>query len=155
LEAALKIPAKIKIVISADGVPKEGMFAFIKLVMARRNSFGFLFGPSSASGKVEVTRAQVLQEARKSMQLFLMDYVEIENHWTGKLQITPMNRERATRALSAYRLFRRYEYPQNYEKDLQAAEALLLQLSGQSLSASVQCEAAQQVAVECVAVPAV
>jgi len=131
-----------------------GMFAFLKFVMARKNSFDLLFGPSDAEGGIEVTRDQVLNEARKSMELFAMDYMDIESYWTGKLQVTPMNREAVTRALSAYRLFRRYEYPPDYEKNLQAADAALSQVSQLRLAAAVQCDTLELVEVESIAVSA-
>ena len=132
----------------------EGMFAFLKFVMARKNSFDLLFGPSDARGEIEVTRDRVLNEARKSMELFVMDYVDIESHWTGKLQVTPMNRQATTRALSAYRLFRRYEYPPDYEKNLQAADAALSQVPKLRLVAVVQCKTSEPVEVESIAVSA-
>lgn len=92
LEAALKIPARIKVVVAAGERHIPGMFVMLRFVMARKNHFDLLFGPSGQGGEIEVTREQVLEEVHKSMELFLMDYSDIESYWTGKLQVTTKSR---------------------------------------------------------------
>lgn len=140
LETTLKIPAKIKVVVTAGERHIPGMFVMLRFVMARKNHFDLLFGPSGQGGEIEVTREQVLEEAHKSMELFLVDYSDIESYWTGKLQVTPLNRDAIERALSAYRLFRRYRYPPQYEEKLRAADAALVQLRDAELTVAVHCE---------------
>lgn len=108
--------------------------------MARKNHFDLLFGPSGQGGEIKVTSEHVLEEAHKSMELFLMDYADIESYWTGKLEVTPLNRNAVERALSAYRLFRRYKYPPGYEENLRAADAALVQLRDAELTVAVHCE---------------
>lgn len=108
--------------------------------MAQKNHFDLLFGPSGTGGEIEVKREQVLEEAHKSMELFLMDYADIESYWTGKLEVTPLNRDAIQRVLSGYRLFRRYKYPAQYEENLRAADAALAQLRDAELTVAVHCE---------------
>jgi len=148
LETALKIPARIKIAITAGERHVQGMFVMLTFAMARKNPFNLLFVPSDRGGGIEVTRDQILEEAHKSMDLFLMDYADIESYWTGKIKVTPMNREAVERALSAYRLFRKCKYPPGYEENLRTAHAALVQFREMELKAIVDCETPDPIEVE-------
>jgi hypothetical protein len=150
----VRIPATIRVGIKAGDRKMQGLFAMLTFAMARKNSFDLLFGPSNEAGEIEITREQVLEEARKSMELFVMDYADIESYWTGKLRVTPMNRDAVQRSLSAYRLFRKYEYPPGYEDKLLAADAALTRVAEVDLTAVVNCEASGPIDVETVRVPA-
>jgi hypothetical protein len=150
----VRVPATIRVGIKAGDRKMQGMFAMLTFVMARKNSFDLLFGPSHEAGEIEITREQVLEEARKSMELFVMDYADIESYWTGRLRVTPMNRDAVQRALSAYRLFRKYEYPPGYEDKLRAADAALARVPEVELTAVVNCEASEPIDIETVRVPA-
>ena len=108
--------------------------------MAQRNNHNFVFGPSDASGNIRITGDEIRREARKTMELFLMDYSDIDAHWTGRLQAKPMNREAIKRALSAYRQFGSNQFPPGYEQMLLAADAILSKIPTAKLDVSVQCE---------------
>jgi hypothetical protein len=149
----VRVPQKMVITIKIGGQQTAGMLVMLKFLTVRKNPYNLVFGPSDEKGRVVVTREQVIAEARKSMELFLMDYGEIEAEWTGKLQVTPMNRESIGRALSALRLFRRvHEYLPAYEESLGAADALLAQKGEADLTATVQCETEKPIAIETVPV---
>jgi hypothetical protein len=81
-----------------------------------------------------------------------MDYADIESYWTGKLKVTPMNRDVVERALSAYRLFRGYKYPPGYEKNLRTADTTLVPLREMELTAKVDCETPDPIEVESIRV---
>ena len=70
------------------------MFVMRKFGAARKNSYNLHFGPSDERGKMEVSRDQMLHEARKTANLFLMDYGGIEIEWTGALGVTPRTGKR-------------------------------------------------------------
>ena len=151
----MRIPAKMLITIKVGDRPTKGMFVILKFLMARKNSYNLVFGPSDEQGRVEATRDEIIKDARKSMELFLMDYGEIKTYWTGQLQVTPMNRESIGRALSAIRLFRDvYEYPHGHEELLRAADAALAQMGDAELTTVVQTETDESIAVETVSVRA-
>jgi hypothetical protein len=150
MEITLKTPEKIRIATKINGREAPGMFAMLKFVMAKKNSYNLVFGPSDAKGQIEVTRDQILSEARKTKELFLMDYADIESFWTCKLLVTLMSREAIQRALSASRLFRRYEYAPNYEEQLRAADNVLAQTPEAELSVSVLCQPSENIDIESV-----
>jgi len=150
----VKIPAKIRLAIAAGERHIPGIFVMLRFVMARKNHFDLLFGPKDSRGEIEITREQVLEEAHKSMELFLMDYADIDNFWTGRLEVTPLNRDAVERALSAYRLFRNYKYAPEYEENLRAADAVLAQLRDAELAGTVLCETPDPVEVVSIRVTA-
>ena len=136
------------------GQPAEGMFAKLKFLTARKNPYNLAFGPSNERGKIEVSRDHIISEARKVMEFFLMDYWNIEVDWTGVLCVTPMNRESLARALSAFRLFRSYDYGPGYEESLRAADVVLATRCEAEMTAVVECEEQEPVAIEVVSVRA-
>jgi hypothetical protein len=152
VEALLRVPDKMEITIEVGGQPTEVMFVRLKFLTARRNPYELAFGPSDEQGKIEVSRDQILSEARKEMELLLMDYWNIEVDWTGALRTTPMNRESLARARSATRVFRCYDYGPGYEGSLRAADAILARRDKTEMTATVQCDAKEPVAIETVRV---
>lgn len=154
-EAVLRIPERVEITVAVGGRPTMGMFVMLKFGAARKNSYNLLFGPSDERGKIEVSRDQILHEAKKTANLFLMDYGGIEIEWTGALGVTPMNRQALAGALAAHKLFKSsYECASGYEKALKAAEAILSQEGDVEMNATVQCETKEPVTMEIVAVRA-
>lgn len=130
-----------------------GVFVMLKFVVARKNPYNLVFGPSDKQGKVEVSRHQIIAEAKKTMELFPMDHWNIDVDWTGVLCVTPMNREALARALSAFRLFRgNYDYSPGYEELLRAADAILARRSKAEMTATVQCDATEPVTIGTVSV---
>jgi hypothetical protein len=150
LENALKIPKQITITISTGGKPLVGVPVNLVFLMKQKNHHSFVFGPSDVSGQICVTNDEIKHEARKTMELFLMDYADIEAHWTGTLHVTPMNREAIKRALSAYRQFRTHEFPPHYEEMLLSADSILSGIPTATLEASVRCEPHQRLTIETV-----
>ena len=151
----MRVPEKIRIILAAENRPIKGLFATLKFATARKNPFNMVFGPSGDTGEIEATRDQILKEAQKSRNLFLMDYGDLETEFTGQLTVTPMNRQSVEGALKAYRLFTgNYEYPANYEEMLHRAHAILTGLAGSQLTATVSCEPDKSAVVETVPVAA-
>jgi hypothetical protein len=151
----LRVPAKIETTIKTNGQEMKGTFVMLKFLTAKKNPYDLVFGPSDEQGRIVVMRDQIIGEARKTLELFLMDYGDLETEWTGKLRVTPMNRESIERALSALRLFGRvHEYPPGYEESLKAADALLAQRGEADLIATVQCETEEPISVETTSVRA-
>ena len=138
----------MEIIIKVGGQPTAGMFVILRFQTAKKNPFNLLFGPSDERGRIEVSRGDMLSEAGKTIDLFPMDHWNIEVDWTGALHVTPMNRESLARALSATRVFRSYDYGPGYEESLRAADAILARRGKVEMTATVQCDAKEPVAIE-------
>lgn len=154
MEALLRVPDKMEVIIEVGGQPTAGMFVMVKFLTVRKNPYELAFGPSNELGKIEVSRDHILSEARKVVDLFPMDHWNIEVDWAGALRVTPMNRESLARALSAPRLFRSYDYGPGYEESLRAADAILARRGKGEMTAAVQWDAREPVAIETVQVSA-
>lgn len=150
----MRVPERILINVTADGKPQEGIPVRLSFIMARKNHHGFIFGPSDASGLIQVDGDMIRREARREMEIFLMDYADIDAYWTGVLRATPVNRESLERALAAYRRFRHCGFPPGYEEMLLRADATLGKIPTATLRATVRCEPDQRFAVEGVPVQA-
>jgi hypothetical protein len=136
----LKVPVNISITLVADGKPLAGVPVNLTFIMAQKNNHNFVFGPSDTSGNIRITHDEIRREARKTMELFLMDYADIDAHWTGRLQAKPMNKEAIKGAHSAYRQFGSDQFPAGYEQMLLAAAAILSKIPTAKLEVGVQCE---------------
>lgn len=152
MEARLRVPDKMEIIIEVGGLPTAGMFVILKFLTARKNPYELAFGPSNEMGKIEVSGDHILCEARKVADLFPMDYWNIEVDWTCAIHVTPMNRDSLARALSAARLFRSFDYGPGYEESLRAADAILARREKAEMTATVQCDAREPLAIETVQV---
>jgi hypothetical protein len=150
----MRIPDTIHVVISAGKQPVPGMLAMLKFVTSQKNSFNFVFGPSDAAGNIQLSREQLIAEAQKDREFFLMDYAEIEFAWTGTLIVTPMNRDAIKRARSAFELFRLYPFRGDYKESLDAADAALSQIPNAELIAHAQCSTTENTHIEVVTVTA-
>ena len=150
----MNIPDRIKMITYIQKRASPGMFALLRFETSRKNPYDFIFGPSDSRGQIEVSSQQILEESRKSQELFVMDYADLKSSWTGSMTVSPMNRAALQRALSACRLFRKFEYPPNYEQDLEAAEATLGKIPAAELSITVQFESQEPPKIQTVRVPA-
>jgi hypothetical protein len=150
----LKVPEKTTITVTTGGKPLAGVPVKLIFLMGKKNHHSFVFGPSDVTGKISIGGDEIRREARKTMELFLMDYADIEAHWTGRLRVIPMNRESIKTALLAFRRFRSFEFPPNYEDMLLAADAILSRIPTATMEVSICCEPEQGVTVEAVPVPA-
>lgn len=146
------MPDKLQITTGVGGRPAPGMLVLFKFLALKKSPFDFVFDPSDAQGKIEVSRDQILLEARKTIDLFPMDHWNIEADWNGVLRVTPMNREALARALSAIRLFRSYDSPPGYEEALRTADAILARTSKGEMTVTVECDGKEPVSVETISV---
>jgi len=149
----LRVPGRTTITITTGGNPLTGVPVKLIFLMGKKNHHSFVFGPSDATGKISILDDEIKREARKTMELFPMDYADIEAHWTGRLRVIPMNREAIKAALSARRQFRTYQFPPHYEEMLLAADVILSRIpKTTTLEATVRCEPEHGATVEAVTV---
>jgi hypothetical protein len=141
----MELPAKIRLVIRVNELPMAGLLARLEFPMMRRSHFEFIFGPSDAAGKILISAAELRDEARKSMELCPMDFMEIDSGWTGQLVVTPVNLPSAGNALEAVRLFKDFPFRKGYEAALLASRELLNQTPEGLMTASVEGELPGQV----------
>jgi hypothetical protein len=121
-----ELPDRVRATITCDGRPIPGLFVSVRIAASRKNDFSSAFGPTDATGTIAVTRSELLREAERDRQFFIMDYGHPELDYAGVIYVTPMNREALGRAVQAYHQFQAHtQYPPLYAERLQEARRTL------------------------------
>ena len=126
------------------GLPLPGAYLTVTLATLRKNPFHLAFGPADESGRVEVSRDDLILEGRKTADAFPMDYGHPEGDWSGRLVVEPMNRADIERALSAFELWQAgLDFPAGYRDGLHAFSERLGHHVGEALDARVEIDPPQ------------
>jgi hypothetical protein len=125
-----ELPVSIQVTVSYEGRPLAGMFVRVRISTSKKNDFSEFFGPSDSSGRISLSRADLIQSADRQRKLFVMDYGDPERDYSGAIDISPVDSNAVSRALDAYRKFKaHYEYPPGHADHLRAALLALNQIS--------------------------
>jgi hypothetical protein len=136
-----ELPDRVRAIVTCDGRPIRGLFVSFRIATSRKNDFASAFGPSDATGTIVVSRSELLREAERDRQLFIMDYGHPELDYVGVIDVTPMNREALGRALEAYHQFQAHtHYPPRYAEHLREARRTLEGLAPAVLHLNVTVE---------------
>lgn len=144
----MKLPEELRFTVSADGRPLAGMLVKLEFPMAAKNPHRMVFGPSDPSGEIYITGYQITSEAKKTQDLFPMDYNRLEVGWDGRLRARPMSLSMIKRALSAFEKFGGQNYAPGYENHLQAAQTALAQMPEAVLTIELNSSSLEAVAFE-------
>jgi hypothetical protein len=135
----MKLPERIDIKVLADGKPAGGMFVCLTLRATRKNDFALGFGPANEEGALRISRDDLLREAEKDRQLFIMDYGNPEEDFAGEILVKPLNREELERAAAVHDKYQQVtRYPARYAEQIREARATLDRLSAGELSVEVR-----------------
>lgn len=121
----MTLPNRIKARITTDGIPVPDMFISAKVKMNRKNDYDLAFGPTDEAGEITVSKKEILEEAKKLADLFIMDYVGVESHHAGDVLVTVFDASDIDRAITAYEMFASagVAYPPNWKEHLRKARA--------------------------------
>ena len=118
------LPEKIEVICSSDCTPTEGILLGLTMRTSQKNDYNFVFGPTDPTGKVVISKDEIVQQATKQLDLSLMDYFPIEDVYTGNFEINALSKAKLKSAIEAVNLFGRKNYPEGYLEKLQNAFAL-------------------------------
>jgi hypothetical protein len=96
------LPESLEISVTLDGQPCAGVAVTVGLVATRKNDFTSVWGLSDRLGKIIVSGRDLLDEAKESAKLFIMDYGDPERDFSGKIRLRVMRKEDIDGALKAY-----------------------------------------------------
>ena len=144
----MKLPNTIEVSVKADGKPLDGVLVRVCIVTTSRNNFHSQFGPTDDNGRVVITRAALIAEAKRDQELFVMDYGDAENNFAGEVVVSIFGKDDLSRAINAYALFKDVaEYPPDYLKHLHRAQEILDTLTDTKIEIDVVYEKVQGVEV--------
>ncbi|HEX6650321.1 MAG TPA: hypothetical protein VF075_12300 [Pyrinomonadaceae bacterium] len=134
----MKLPEQIQLIATVDGNPLPGVLIQVSIVTSFKNNFHLLFRPTDDQGSVVITRGEMIKEALRDQQLFIMDYGDPETDFAGELVISIFGRERLKGAIKVYPDFKDVaDYPPDYLNNLHRAQEILGNLGGKEILLSV------------------
>jgi hypothetical protein len=115
------LPDEVVINVHAGSKRLGGALVEIELPMDRKNPYHLIFGPADGSGYLKLTRADLVEAARKVIDGFPMDYVSLTATWAGSLSVTPVGRTAIGRLREASKLWDSF-YPPKFAGQLDELE---------------------------------
>lgn len=116
------LPKVIQCKVSKDGIPCAGVLVKAIFKTNYKNPYSDIFGPTDHHGHAELRRATILLNAKKQLDLALMDYGPLENGFAGTIEFSLMTSEAIERAKDAYELFGKAGgYSSDYGEQLEQA----------------------------------
>jgi hypothetical protein len=97
---AQPLPEALVITVETGGRPLTKAWVLVRLGTVRRNPHEMLAGPTDDHGRVVVSRLQIEENARRTIEMTPMDYVGLDA-WDGSIHVEALNRERVRDAVSA------------------------------------------------------
>jgi hypothetical protein len=124
------LPDSVSAVVKCGGHPTPGLFVDVRIATSSKNDFNCVFGPTDATGLLEFTRDDLLRQAARDRNLSLMDYGHPEANYAGRVEVSPMGRERLRGALRGYETWRSAAaFPPQYAERLRTALSMLERLA--------------------------
>ena len=135
------LPDELRLTCMLQGKPASGILVSVTTRMQRKNHFDLVVGPTDTRGQIICTRNNILEQAESSRNLFLMDYADPVDNFSGEIEVSPMSRYDIKRALDAYNMFAdATTYPQKWKETLESADLVLGSLDSKSrIDISARC----------------
>lgn len=150
---AVTIPEEVRLRATVGGAPLGGAWFSIVLPMRTKNPYRLIFGPASPSGGLVIRGENLLQEIGKIQDLFLMDYVDVDVGWTGRIEVRAMNRVDIGNLLLAYDTYGRVGiYPPGMVSSVTELEDILENHEGESLRVEASLSSVDESGAELIAV---
>lgn len=108
------LPEKIEVETLYKQKPEKGLLVKLTLATDRKNNYSLILGPTDASGKASITKKELINNANEIFEIALMDYVSLEQSYTGKVKLEVMNKTDIESAINAYEIYGSENYPEDY-----------------------------------------
>jgi hypothetical protein len=119
------LPDVIRVRASSRSEPLASLLVLTRIVMHELNDYWGVFGPTNADGSLEISRAELEQNAHVTRDYYPEEFAHLETHMAGLIEVRIMDEAALDRALEAVAELPEYPYPVNYVARLQAAHAEL------------------------------
>ena len=106
--------------------PEKGLLVKLTLVTDRKNNYSLIIGATDVFGKASITKEEIINNANETLELALMDYVSLEQSFTGEIQTAIMNKTDIESAIKAYETYGSENYPEGYINNLKQALSNLI-----------------------------
>jgi hypothetical protein len=124
--AQFALPSRLEIFLSLRDQALAGGWVFVDLPMYRKNSYRLFFGPTDDDGLVVITREELAEQARKTNNFFVMDYVGLGPDWTGEVSLRPVNLQAIEQVRTGFATWESAGfYPSDFLEQMDALEQRL------------------------------
>ena len=117
-----EIPKKLtcKAILSSE--PISGVLLLAKFSVCKKNPYCFIFGPTNQYGDASITREEIIGQAKSQLELSLMDFVPLNEGFSGAISVKAMGITEIQAAIKAYEVFHECaNYPMRYLDTLEDA----------------------------------
>lgn len=121
-----------------DGQPFPGAWVRVTAGMVRKNPLASLHGPADAAGIIRLTGRDLMDWARQSVRLAIMDYGDPSREWSGELSVEPVGLVSIEKALVAHSIYASSgSFPAGYEAGLGVLKGRLEQVKDGELAVRI------------------
>ena len=110
----MKLPNSIKVSAKRKNEAIGEVLINITLYTNIKNNYSFIIGPTDSEGEASITKNEIINSANKTLELEIMDYSTLEEHFTGEIKAKIMNKTDIINAIEAYKIYGEDNYPKNY-----------------------------------------
>ena len=115
IHIALKsIPEAIEILALHEHKPVVDLLVMLRLSTNHKNNYSLILAPTDSSGRSSISKEDLINDAIKTADLALMDYVPLEESYTGEIQAKVMTKTDVEHAIKAYEIYGADHYPNDY-----------------------------------------
>jgi hypothetical protein len=109
-----------KVIVTAKGEFKPGLAVRLKFGMSRKNDYIYTAFLDS-EGVANVPVNELLRSFSEDQKLFLMDFCDPREFFTGHIEAHVLSKEEIEKSISAIDTFKHYDYPSNHLENLKRA----------------------------------
>ena len=114
-----------KIIVKAKGEKTSGVSVILKFKMLQKNDFDFIVFLDD-SGKAEISRDDLLRSFDRDRNLFLMDFCDPRQVFTGQIEAWVATTDEIEGAIKSYELYKKHiSYPPDCLEKLNKAANLV------------------------------
>lgn len=121
-------PDEIVVEVQSRGTPLAGMLVLTRIVMREKQDYWGIFGPTDAAGRLSISRAELLRDARTTERFLPAEYADPELLFGGLIEVRVLDETGLVRAVDAAAELSDYPYPAGHLDRLHTAYQQLMSL---------------------------
>ena len=134
------LPDAIRVRVFSHSTPLPSLLVLTRILMHEQNDFWGIFGPTNAAGELVITRAELLQSARRTRAYYHDQFADPETLLAGLIEVRILDEAGVARALEAADALPDYPYPPGYTAMLEEARAAVIALGRVLMEVEVSAE---------------
>ena len=110
----MKLPEIIKACAKRNNESISEALIRLTLFTNSKNNYSFIIGPTDSKGEASITKNEIITSANRTLELAIMDYSIIEEHFTGEIKEKILTKADILYAIEVYEMYGEDNYPKNH-----------------------------------------